>query len=131
MLLEWRHKMKFSAWFSIVVGVAMLGQWAVFIATGQVPELRTEPIRIAFHLVGEATTALTLLVAGVSLLRHRPWAAKLGLFGLGMLAYTVIVSPGYFAQRGEWPFVVMFAVLLVLTAIALAQLFRSHLTQRR
>jgi len=31
-----------------------------------------------------------------------------------MLLYTLIVSPGYFAQKGQWAFVGMFAVILVL-----------------
>lgn len=35
------------------------------------------------------------------------------LLGLGMVMYSEIVSPGYFAQRGQWAFVAMFAVLLL------------------
>jgi hypothetical protein len=31
-----------------------------------------------------------------------------------MLLYSVIVSPGFFAQQGQWIFVGMFAVLLAL-----------------
>ena len=32
----------------------------------------------------------------------------------------LIVSPGYFAEKGQWAFVAMFAALLVLTLISLA-----------
>jgi hypothetical protein len=39
-----------------------------------------------------------------------------------MLLYTAIVSPGYFAQKGEWAMVVMFAVILILAALSLALL---------
>ena len=35
--------------------------------------------------------------------------------GLGMLLYTVIVSPGYFLARREFPAVGMFGVLRVAT----------------
>ena len=47
------------------------------------------------------------------------------LVALGMLLYTVIVSPGYFAQRGEWPLVAMFGVLL-LSALVFARRMRPE-----
>ncbi len=103
----------------------MLGQWAFFIAAGQVPELQTEPVRLAFHLAAEAVTALTLIVAGAALLRRRSWAPMLGLAANGMLMYTVIVSPGYFAQNGQWPLVGMFGVLLVLALVSIARIARG------
>ena len=40
------------------------------------------------------------------------WGKKVLLVGLGMVIYSEIVSPGYFAQLGQWVLVVMFAVLL-------------------
>ena len=117
--------MKFTAIFSIVVGVLMLAQWGFFIAAGQVPELQTEPYRIGLHLTGEAATALALIVSGTGLLNQRNWARTLSLVAQGMLIYTVIVSPGYFAQQGVWPLVGMFAILLVLTLVSLRRLVRA------
>ncbi len=117
--------MKFSGIFSIVVGALMLAQWAFFIAAGQVPELRTEPYRIGFHLAAEAATALALIVSGIGLLNRRAWGRTLSLVALGMLIYTAIVSPGYFAQQGVWPLVGMFAVLLGLTLVSLRRLTRA------
>jgi hypothetical protein len=32
--------------------------------------------------------------------------------GLGMVIYSEIVSPGYYAQLGQWAFVAIFAILL-------------------
>jgi hypothetical protein len=40
--------------------------------------------------------------------------------GLGMLLYTVIVSPGYFLARRQLPAAGMFGVLAALTVTALA-----------
>jgi len=117
--------MKFAGIFSIVVGALMLAQWAFFIAAGQVPELQTEPYRIGFHLTAEAATALALIVSGIGLLNRRAWGRTLSLVALGMLIYTAIVSPGYFAQQGVWPLVGMFAVLLVLTLVSLRRLVRA------
>jgi hypothetical protein len=41
----------------------MLAQWTFFISAGQVPEVRTAPIALAFHLVAEAATAILLILS--------------------------------------------------------------------
>jgi hypothetical protein len=111
--------MIFAAWYAILVGLSMIGQWSVSLARRQVPEVQTEPFRIAFHLAGEFLTALALIAAGVGLLIAAPWGRPAFLVAVGMLLYTVIVSPGYFAQKHQWPMVAMFAVLLVLALVSL------------
>jgi hypothetical protein len=116
------EKVKFSAWFSIIVGVLMFGQWGFFLAAGAVPELVTEPVRIVFHLAAEFVTAACLIVSGIALLRGKLFAKGMGLFAAGMLAYTAIVSPGYFAQQGQWPLVGMFAVILALDIVSAIRL---------
>jgi hypothetical protein len=124
--------MRFAGWFGIAVGVSMIAMWLVFFTVLGVPELEREPVRLAFHLVAEALTAAALLVGGVALLANRPWARGLSTFATGMLAYISVNGSGYFAQRGEWPFVVMFAVVLSLAAVSLARLygFRSGASGR-
>jgi NADH:ubiquinone oxidoreductase subunit 2 (subunit N) len=117
--------LKFTAWYSITVGVLMLAQWGFFLATGQVPELQAEPYRIAFHLLGEGATAIALIASGIALLRRAYWSRQAAYTSLGMLTYTVLVSPGYFAQLGQWPLVVMFAVLLLLTLLSFVLLGRG------
>ena len=112
--------MVFASIFELVVGAGMIGQWLFFLATGQVPELKTEPLRIRFHLAAEFTTAIALLVGGIALLTDQTWARWFYLLAVGMLLYTVIVSPGYFAEKGQWAFVGMFAVVLILALVSLA-----------
>lgn len=120
--------MKFSGWFGIIVGFLMLAQWSFFLATGQVPELQTEPIRIYFHLTSEFVTAMGLLLSGIGLLRNTSWG-KIGyLVATGMLLYSVIVSPGYFAQQGQWVPVGMFAVLLIMALMSLRGVIPSNST---
>ena len=111
--------MVFASIFAMVVGVGMIGQWLFFLATGQVPELKTEPLRIHFHLAAEFATAIALLIGGIALLTDRSWARWFYLLAVGMLLYTVIVSPGYFAEKGQWAFVGMFAVLLLLALVSI------------
>lgn len=111
--------MVFASVYALVVGASMIGQWLFFLATGQVPELKTEPLRIRFHLAGELTTAIALLVGGIALLTDQPWGRWIYLLAMGMLLYAVIVSPGYFAEKGQWAFVGMFAVVLLLALVSI------------
>lgn len=115
--------MKFPAWCSLSVGILMVVQWTFFIAADQVPEVRSAPVALTFHLVAEATTAILLIAGGIALLRRAEWAPKLLMVANGLLIYTVIVSPGYFAQGGQWPLVGMFALLLMLAVLSIRSLW--------
>jgi hypothetical protein len=106
---------KATALFAIVMGASMVGMWAMFLASGQVPELIDAPYRIGFHLAAEFLTGLLLLLAGFGLLAVRPWAGQLFLLATGMLLYAVVQAPGYFIQLGQAGFAGMFAVFIVLT----------------
>jgi len=111
--------MTFSALFAIIVGVGMIGQWSVSYASKQIPELDTEPIRIWFHITGEMVTAIMLIISGIGLLAATTWSPTLFFVSLGMLFYTAIVSPGYFAQRGQWIWVLIFCTVIALGVISL------------
>ena len=111
--------MKFASIFSIVVGTGMIGQWTMSYLTKQIPELKTEPIRIWFHIAAELTTAICLLVSGIGLLITANWGRELFLISTGMLFYTSIVSPGYFAQKGEWLWLGMFTLILILGIVSI------------
>ncbi len=110
--------MKFPGFYAIAVGLLMFAQWIFFLATGQVPELQSEPWRITLHLVAELVSAAGLIISGAGILRNTTWARKAYLFFAGMLTYSVIASPGYFAQEGQWALVAMFVVLLTLAVAA-------------
>lgn len=107
---------RLAAVFATAVGAMMFAQWAFFIVSGEVTELDTEPIRISFHLAAEFLTATALIVAGLGLAKGKDWGFPVLMLALGMLSYTIVVSPGYFAQDGEYVFVAMFAVLWILTS---------------
>lgn len=123
--------MRFAGWYGIVVGAMMLAQWAFFILAGAVPELESEPLRIAFHLAAEAATALGLLASGAALLKRLAWGPRAYLLFSGLLVYSCIVSPGYFAQQGQWGFVLMFAGVLGLALVAVRGAWRAGQTIER
>ncbi len=112
--------MVFSALFAIIVGLGMIGQWAASYRSGQIPELVDEPIRIGFHIVAEMITAVALIIGGVGLLLRQSWANPLYLVAVGMLFYTAVVSPGYFAQKGQWTWLIIFTVLIILGLVSIS-----------
>lgn len=108
---------KIAAILVVIIGILMIGQWSFFILMGMVPEFEDEPIRILFHLIAEFLTAIALIMGGLGLSLNKKWGFSVYLVALGMLSYTIVVSPGYYAQKGEILFVGMFAVLWVVAAM--------------
>lgn len=114
--------MRLVAWFQIVVGVSVLGLWSVLLLGGQVPEVQAGQVDIWFHLAAELTMAGLLVVAGVAVVRRSRRATGLSAVALGLLGYSVLNSPGYYAERGDWAMVAMFAVLVLAVAASLVRL---------
>jgi peptidoglycan/LPS O-acetylase OafA/YrhL len=110
--------------YSLFIGIFMFVFWSALVITNQILPQEI-PYAISFHLAGEFITAALLIVSGVGLLRNICWAKILSPFALGMLLYTVVVSPGYYAQQGNTPMVAMFAVLIALTIMALIGAFKT------
>jgi len=79
----------------------MIGQWLISFLAKNMPEIKTEPIRIGFHIAAEMATAALLLISGTLILRGSNVGNTLYLVAVGMLFYTCIVSPGFFAQQGK------------------------------
>ena len=104
--------------YAILVGVVMIGQWSFSYLSKQIPEFESEPIRITFHIAGEMITALCLILGGIGLSMDLSWGRSLYLIAMGMLFYTVIVSPGYFAQKGDWKWLGIFGSLIVVGLIS-------------
>lgn len=98
----------------VAIGALMIGQWATALARGSVPELRTRPAEIRLHLAAEFATAAVLIAGGLLTIGGMSVGSPLLLFAMGMLAYTAVVSPGYFLDRGERGPVAMFAVIVLI-----------------
>jgi hypothetical protein len=98
---------------SILVGLIMLSWWGFAITTDQIPELYTEPVDVYLHLSAEFLTALLLVLGGIGVIYQTAWGRTVHVFSLGMVLYAVIQAAGYYAQRGEFIFVGIFALIAV------------------
>lgn len=108
---------KLASVYSMIIGIAMLCMWTVFVLTGQVPELSTTPIQVSLHIIGEVATALALLIGGYGVWTNKKWGLQAYMLSMGMLLYTLIVSPGYYAQLGNVVMVGMFTVFFIFAMI--------------
>jgi hypothetical protein len=102
-----------SGIYAIVIGIGIIGLWTMLYLTKQIPELKTEPIAIAFHITAEMVMGILSLLSGIFLLIGLPWAAHFFILAMGLIIYAVINSAGYYAQKNQWPFVIMFAIILI------------------
>ena len=116
---------KITAVYSLLMGLSMFGMWTMFWIVGEIPELETEPIRIGMHLAAEFVTAVLLIAGGIALLKSWKHSINLFQFSMGMLIYTLIQSPGYFAEQGELAFVAMFTIFLLIAGILLIWSFKN------
>ena len=67
-------------------------------------------------------TAMLLIASGIGLLRGGDWTVNMNLLANGMLIYTSIVSPGYFAQKRQWLWLAMFLLIIALSLASIVQL---------
>lgn len=109
----------------------MIALWGGLFLNGEVSELLTAPLELAFHLTAELLTAFALIAAGIGLLTGRKWATRLLLVSLGMVLYSVINAAGFYAQLGDWPTVAAFVALTVTTLVALGAIFFQYPGERQ
>jgi hypothetical protein len=122
--------MRFASSYAVVVGALMLVVWAFLLLAGQVPDIDTELPALVFHWAAELLTAVGLIASGLALGRGRRWAAWGYPLAMGMLVYSLVNSPGFYAQAQEWGVVALFAVLLLPTVLALALFVRRQMAGR-
>jgi len=103
--------------YAILIGVSIIGIWITLYVTGSIPEFDTEPIRIGMHMIAEITTGIILILGAYGLLNNKKWGYNVYLISMGMLIYTLIVSPGYYAEKSNYFFVGMFTIILLFTII--------------
>jgi hypothetical protein len=110
---------RISGIFQLTVGAGMIGIWILNFVNGEIPQLQSEPWSIAMHILAEVVTAILLLISGLSILLRRFKMKSLYYLSYGALIYTLIASPGYFAQLSNWVAVALFLVLLFITLVLL------------
>ena len=102
-----------SGVYAIVIGLGIIGLWIMLLLTKQVPELETEPVAIAFHITAEIIMGILSLLSGIFLLIDLSWAPYFFILAMGLVIYAVINAVGYYGQRKQWVFVIMFGIILI------------------
>ena len=119
--------MRIVGWGQVIVGTAIAALWLLLLVTDQVPEVDEGRISIWFHITAELLLATVLIAAGLALLRRRARARLLSALALGALGYSAVNSPGWYAERGEWAMVGLFALVVCATIAAFGWVWRAAL----
>jgi len=106
---------KISGIYQVVIGAGMIGIWILNFINGEIPELQTATWSIAMHILAEVVTAILLLISGLSILLKKHKMKTLFNIAFGALIYTLIASPGYFAQQSNWTAAALFLAMLIIT----------------
>lgn len=109
-------KTKIVAYYSIFIGISVIAMWIMILLTETPSEGKTE---LSFHLFSEFLMALLCLITGILLLRNNSKGKMLNILGLGMVIYSVLNAAGYYGERKDIPFMIIFIILFILTSIAL------------
>lgn len=105
---------RITAIFCLFTGCSITLLWVMLLATGQVSELITEPLRISLHLGSEFLLSALLIASGILWLRNSRHAALCYAFTCGMLVYSTINAAGYYAELSSW----LIAAMLLLIGFA-------------
>lgn len=116
-------KLRIIAYYSILLGISILGLWGLILTTEVIQEGKTE---FSFHLVSELLMALVCIAAGIMMTRKHRVGIPLILAGHGMVIYSLLNATGYYAERGEIIFPVMFGTLLVLSVLIILWLLTNY-----
>jgi len=106
-----------SGIYAIIIGIGIIYLWIMLYRTKQIPELKTEPVAIKFHLIAEITMGALCLISGILLLIGVIWASYFFIMAMGLVVYAVINSAGYYGQQKQWSFVIMFGMILIVSVI--------------
>lgn len=115
---------KIIAGYSIVVGISIISMWALILTTEEIPE---GPVELTFHLIAEFLMALATIVAGILILRKHNLGRGFALAAHGMVIYSVLNAAGYYAERGESIFPLIFILLMLVSLWCIIQLMNKQL----
>jgi len=120
-------KIKLIAYYSVFIGISVIAMWTMILLKEIPQEGKTE---LSFHLFSEFLMALLCLVSGIFILRKKPMGRQLNISGLGMVVYSVLNAAGYYGEKNEFPMMIMFILLLIVTSVAIFFHLDTKLTSK-
>jgi len=84
--------------YIILIGITMLCMWFFLLIKREVPDLKTKPTQIFFHLIAEFLTSIMLIIGGIGYLMNQPWGVAIFFIAIGMAIYSTINAAGFYGQ---------------------------------
>lgn len=115
---------KYTAIFSLILGISILISWVTIIFSGQIFESTLE---ISFHIFSELIMALFCITGGVMVIMKHKSRQKIIIIAYAMVVYSLLNAIGYYLALGDIIIPLIFsALLLVSTTILFQNLYPSN-----
>jgi hypothetical protein len=100
--------------YELAIGIFLLCLWSFYLLSGNIPEYNNRPTEFSFHLAIEACTALMLIISSLRVLLTKGHGEGMLLMSTGMLFYALLNNSGYYAERANTAFILMFILMLAI-----------------
>jgi hypothetical protein len=104
------------AYFSIFLGLVVIGMWLNLLMKGSISE---RPTAIGFHIFVEFVMAVICLVSGTMMIRNKPYSIETNMLGMGMVVYSTLNAAGNYGQQGQKPMMMIFLLICVLAVFTI------------
>ncbi|UCB46629.1 MAG: hypothetical protein JSV25_04205 [Spirochaetota bacterium] len=102
--------------YCIAIGAINVIMWVMLITTNQVPNIREALISYIIHWFSEFSMAITMIIAGVLVLKQQRMQWKIFYFGSGMLLCAIVGALLYYLIYFD---IFIFIMSFVITILAL------------
>jgi hypothetical protein len=104
------------AYFSIFLGLMVIGMWLDLLLKGSINEGTTA---ISFHIFAEFIMAVICVVSGIAMIRNKPYGIETNILCMGMVVYSTLNAAGYYGQQGQRPMMIIFLIICALAAFTI------------
>jgi hypothetical protein len=113
------------AWYSLGVGVSLIGFWSWVVATGRAGRMGRTRVDFGWHIAAELVAGVLTLIAGLGLVfaRNASWPLVMTAVGIGAVIYAVTESAGHYLATGQRMMAAAVALGWVFTIPALVLVF--------
>lgn len=107
---------KIIAYYSVILGVSILGLWIIILTGDGMPE---GPVESTFHLLSEFLMAALCILGGILTLIKRDQFNIVIVAAHAMVIYSVLNAAGYYGQNSGLAIAVPFVCLAVISALVI------------
>ena len=105
---------KIVAYYSILIGIAVISTWIMILHNQEIPEGRIE---MSYHLVSEFIMAFLCITSGIMMIFNYKKAKYFNVLSHGMVIYSMLNAAGYYGENSNKIMMVFFSILCIFSSL--------------